>query len=136
MHKKRFSFLKSMIHYYVFILDNTDVKAYIDSFVDRLDDLCAKRSLVCTNNYACLIFFKNEISDEELTAMKELIISQDIVQEIPRRSYDTVVPIVYDGRSREYIVRIHNTKQWYKPIYRATKNFCRLILNSHCMEIS
>lgn len=132
--KSRFSALQNIVHYYFFILDNVDVREYIDSFLDRMDDLLARRSILRTDKYVCLMFFQDEISEEDLAALKDLIISQDIMQEIPRKSWDTVVPIVYDTGSREYIVRTNNKKQWYKPIYRATKAFCRYSINTYGME--
>ncbi len=126
LHKKIFSLTKDYINYYVVIVDNTNMTEYMDVFFNNIDTLIESQKRLNKNNYIYLIFFKNNISDNELIPLKFLVINQDVIQGLNYQA-DTVVPIVYNIGKQEYILRINNRKLSLKPIDIAIKNFCKVV---------
>lgn len=129
LYKRRFCFLKDYVNYYVLIENSTNVKDYINSFLERMDKLLETKKLFHKNNYIYLIFFQYEISHDDLDVLKNFIISQDVIQEIPRSISDEIVPIIYSIGSQEYIFRKNKKRHSLKPLHIATNEFCRVVLN-------
>jgi len=128
IHKKSFSFAKDYINYYVIIVENMEIEQYIDFFLEKIDSLIESQKRFEKNNYIYLIFFKNSISDDELIPLKNLIINQTVIQEIPSSRADTLVPIVYNIDNKEFMIRMNHRKLSLKPINIAMKNFCKIVI--------
>lgn len=127
LHKKSFSLAKDYINYYVVIVDNTDIEQYVNAFLEKIDTLIESQKRFKKNNYIYLIFFKDHISDDELLPLKNLIINQDVIQEIPSSRSDTLVPIVYNIENQEFVIRINRKKLSLKPIEMAMKTFGKIV---------
>lgn len=126
-HRKKFSLAKDYINYYAFVVDDTDMGQYIDTFIHKFDDLTGSQKHLNKNNYVFIVFFKNNVSNDDLLPLKNLIITQDVTQDIQRYYLDTVVPVVYDYENQEFILRNKKSTWSIKPINIAMKRFCKIV---------
>ena len=130
LYKRRFSFLKDYINYYVFIESDVDIRHSVDSFAQRMDAQLETKKLFCKNNSVFLVFFQREIPEDDLNALKRLLIIQDVIQGLPRAAADTIIPIVYDVMAGEYIVRKSRKKHSLKSIHLAMNTFYEIVLDA------
>ncbi len=128
LHKKKFSFSKDYINYYLFTVDNVNLMQYIEDFLKNINLIIESQKRLNKNNLIYLVFFKYNISDDEMMTIKNMIINQDVFQELPHYMSDAVVPIVYDIEKHEYLLRTTNMKLSLKPIDIAIRKFCEIVI--------
>jgi hypothetical protein len=130
LHKRNIYFLKDYLNYYVSIVEEEPItEEYFDMTIGRLEEMLKNnKKWLNKNNVLYLFFFKRDITDNELDLLKNAIINQDVMQNMPGY-FDTILPIVYDTAEQKYMAKALNRKDRFsiKPIQIALRKFYKII---------
>lgn len=125
--KHRIYFLRDYLNFYAFIATNENIEHYLDSFLENADGFLMTNRLFHKNNYVYIIFFQNGVTVEQLATLRSLYICQEVIQEIPKSVSYTIIPVIYNTDTEEYILRSCKKKYSLKPINHAIFSLRRII---------
>lgn len=124
LYKREILFLQDCVHSYLITVQDQDCLSYFESFIETSKELLLNKKH--KNNVFYLVFFINDIAQEQLQEFQEFSIVQSAFKQLPI-SLDTVFPIVYDTTNKRYILQKAKAGVSFLPLQHALKRFYKII---------
>lgn len=124
LYKRKISLLQDCVHSYLITVQDQDNLSYFKSFIETNEELLVNKKH--KNNVFYLVFFTNDIAQEQLQEFQEFSIVQSAFKQLPI-SLDTVFPIVYDTTNKKYHLQKPKAGISILPLQHALKQFYKII---------
>ena len=118
--------MKDYINYFVMIVKEENILEYLNEFIEKTDDLFQNDTRFHKNNVVYMFFVNYDITSEKIDYIKNVIINQDVLQELPINS-DTILPIIYDAANHKCIIKTNKNRLSIKLIHIALRNIYKIL---------